>query len=411
MENVLLGRQPIFGADMHVLGYELLFRATRENAAVITDGDRATADVLNRCTEFGLQDLVGSHLAFVNFGRNFLLSGYCEALPHQQAVLEVLETVEADPEILNRLKELRSRGYRVALDDFGCAESAFPLLRVADFVKVDILATPEAQLKKNVIRMRKFPVRIIAEKVETREQFQLCQDAGFDYFQGYFFCRPDIIRRRSVPVSRLATIQLITKLNDPDLPMKQLEATITQDVSLTYKLLLYVNSVVCGLQRQVESIGHAAMMIGHAKLKIWASLILFSRLEDKPPDLIITGLVRARMCEHIAQALKVAQTDRCFLAGLFSVLDAILDQPLDTVLSGLPLTPDIKDALLEQKGRFGHILRCVMAYERQEWKDTNCGHLDHESLRKTYVEAMTSVLQAFGTITQEPKTASTRSQD
>jgi EAL and modified HD-GYP domain-containing signal transduction protein len=401
MENVLLGRQPIFGANMEVLGYELLFRESREDIAAVFDGDRATADVLNRCAELGLQDIVGSHLAFINFGRHFLLRDYCETLPHQQAVLEVLETVEGDPEVLKRLKELRTKGYRVALDDFVFVDSALPLLDVADFVKVDVLATPQEDLGSNVTRLREFPVQIIAEKVETHEQFQLCKEAGFDYFQGYFFCRPDVIRRRRVPVNRLSTIRLITKLNDPDLPLKELEHTIGQDVLLTYKLLLYVNSVVCGLHRQVESIGHAAMLIGHSKLKIWASLILFSRLDDKPPDLIITGLVRARMCENIAQTLRVHQTDRCFLAGLFSVLDAILDQPLDQVLSALPLTVDIKDALLEQKGRYGDILRSVMAYERQDW-NTACGHLGLEGMRKTYVEAMSSVLQAFSAMTQEP---------
>jgi EAL and modified HD-GYP domain-containing signal transduction protein len=352
MENVLLGRQPIFAGDMNVLGYELLFRQDSEEHALVTDGSLATADVLNRCAELGLQDIVGRELAFINFGRQFLLNNYCEALPHQQAVLEVLETVDPDAEILGRLKELRGKGYRVALDDFVCVESAMPLLRVADFVKLDILALSEADLKQNVAVLRKFPVRIIAEKVETHEQFQLCKDIGFDYFQGYFFCRPHVIRGRRVPVNRLATIRLITKLNDPNLPIKELEQTIAQDVALSYKLLLYVNSAVCGLHRHVESIGHATMLIGHAKLKIWASLILFSRLDDKPPDLIITGLVRARMCENIAQALRLDQADRCFLAGLFSVLDAILDQPLEQILSGLPLTPDVREALLEGPFRF-----------------------------------------------------------
>jgi EAL and modified HD-GYP domain-containing signal transduction protein len=404
MENVLLGRQPIFAGDMNVLGYELLFRQDSEEHALVTDGSLATADVLNRCAELGLQDIVGRELAFINFGRQFLLNNYCEALPHQQAVLEVLETVDPDAEILGRLKELRGKGYRVALDDFVCVESAMPLLRVADFVKLDILALSEADLKQNVAVLRKFPVRIIAEKVETHEQFQLCKDIGFDYFQGYFFCRPHVIRGRRVPVNRLATIRLITKLNDPNLPIKELEQTIAQDVALSYKLLLYVNSAVCGLHRHVESIGHATMLIGHAKLKIWASLILFSRLDDKPPDLIITGLVRARMCENIAQALRLDQADRCFLAGLFSVLDAILDQPLEQILSGLPLTPDVREALLEQKGRFGSILRSVMAYERQEWSNITCGHLDLDGMRKTYVEAMTSVLKAFGAIV-EPKSA------
>lgn len=398
MDKLLLGRQPIFGGDMEVLGYELLFRDTSEDRAAVFDDDRATADVLNSCGELGLQEIVGPHLAFINFGQNFLLQDYCKAFPHQQAVLEVLETVAVCPEILRRLKELRAIGYRIALDDFVYAESSAPLLGVADFVKVDVQAISESDLQPLVSKLRKFPVRLIAEKVETPAQFDLCKRIGFDYFQGYFFCRPQLIRGKRAPTNRLSIIHLITQLNDPDLQIKQLQVTIAQDVSLTYKLLRYVNSAVCGLHRQVESIGHAAMLVGQAKLKIWASLILFSRLEDKPADLIITGLVRAKMCEKVARTLKMRQPDHFFLAGLFSVLDAILDQPLHQILPSLNLPPDVAEALLHQGGRCGSILRSVVAYERQDWSNAACGPLDQECMRKNYVEATASVLNAFATL-------------
>src|SRR3989442_774327 len=329
MERVLVGRQPIFRADMNVLGYELLFRDDETNRASFSDEDQATAEViLNTFTEIGLERVVGQQLAFINFGRNFIMGGYCEAIPQRRAVIEILESVEPEPKLLEQLERLRLKGYRIALDDFICAERFYPLLDVADFVKLDVLATPWPEVERSVPVLKTRPVQLIAEKVETPEQFKACKSLGFDYFQGYFFCRPQVMVSRRMPVNRLATLRLITKMNNPETKIKELEETIRQDVSLSYKLLRYVNSAACGLQREVDSIPHASMLVAHKKRKIWASLILLSRFDDKPKDLIITALARARICEKIGEALRIKGTERCFLVGLFSVLDAILAQPM-----------------------------------------------------------------------------------
>ena len=404
MNRVLVGRQPIFHRDMQVLGYELLYRDSEENAASFVDGDRATAETIcNTAIEIGLEKVVGHRLAFINCGRGLLLGSFCEAIPCQRAVLEVLETVVADAELLQRLKELQAKGYGIALDDFPCDEPVdTALLAVADFVKLDVLATSKERMERIISIAKKYSIQLIAEKVESQEQFQWCKQAGFDYFQGYFFCRPQLVRGSRVPVNRLATIQLITRLNDPEIHFKKLEMAISQDVSLSYKLLRYVNSAVVGLPHEIESIGHAAMLIGHEKLKIWASLILFSGVEDKPRDLIITALVRAQMCERVAEALDIKNRDRFFLVGLFSVLDAILDQPLPEVVQSLHLTADITDALLHHEGRLGSVLRCVVAYERRDWPNAACGRLDQRALRNIYRESFDSVLSAFEALAEQP---------
>jgi EAL and modified HD-GYP domain-containing signal transduction protein len=385
-----MSRQPIYSAEMAVLGYELLFRDSEVNRASFSDGDQATAEVIsNTFMDIGLQELVGQDLAFINFGRNLLMGNFCESLPSERVVLELLESVEPDDALLKRLAQLKAAGYRIALDDFVCADSSCRLLESAHFVKLDMIACDQEMIERSVAIIKKFPIQLIAEKVETREQFQLCRSLGFDYFQGYFFCRPEMVSSQRLPVNRLATIRLITKLNNPDIKFQELEEALSQDVSLSYKLLRYTNSAVCGLQREVESIRHAAVIVGIERMRIWASLILLSGLEDKPRDVIVTGAIRARMCEKLAEAVKISHPERCFLVGLFSVLDAIFDRPLQEIISALPLAPNIVTALLQHDGPLGSLLRCVLAYEQRDWSAAqNAVQLDSEAIAHIYKEAV-----------------------
>jgi EAL and modified HD-GYP domain-containing signal transduction protein len=368
MERVLVSRQPIFRTDTAVMGYELLFRDGDTESANISDGARATAQVINNSMmEIGMDELVGRYPAFVNFESSMLMANYCESLPNERVVLEILETVAPDEAIVRRLHDLRSKGYRIALDDFVCTTPISPFVEVADFVKLDIMNSDWPEIEKAVTALRGYPLHLIAEKVETREDFDRAKALGFDHFQGYFFCKPQNVRGRQLPVNRLAAINLLTQLNKPDVRMEELEQAIGQNVSLSYKLLRYINSALCGLRRKVESIRHATVLVGLEKMRTWASLIIFSSFENTPKDVLVTGAVRARMCEEIANIRRFAQPERFFLVGLFSVLDAILDRPLDQVLPSLSLSKDINDALLEHKAQLGTVLNGVKAYERHDW--------------------------------------------
>ena len=402
MERVFLSRQPIYRADMGVLGYELLFRDGNVDHASFSDGARATAQVIvNTMMEIGLEEMVGRHLAFVNFERTMLMANCCESLPRERSIIEILETVEPDKALIKRLEQLRAKGYRIALDDFVCAAPFSPLLDVADYVKVDLLATDWEVIEETVSLLRKYPVELIAEKVETREQFQRCKELGFDYFQGYFFCRPQNVSGQKLPVNRLAMIRLITQLNDPDIKIPELESAISQNVSLSYKLLRYINSAMCGLDRQVESIRHATVLLGLEKIRIWASLIVFSSFEETPRDVIVTGAIRARMCELLATALRLPRPERHFLVGLFSVLDAILDRPLETVLSSLSLSNDVAEALLYHKGELGAVLSCIRAYERRDWTNAmTILRLNEETIRKAYADATSWSLHTLNGFTE-----------
>lgn len=390
VQRVLLSRQPIYRVDMSLFGYELLFRYGNADRATISDGSRATANVIvNAMMEIGMDVMVGRHLAFINFERTLLMGDYCEALPSHRVVLEILETVEPDEALLKKLAHLRGRGYRIALDDFVCAERFLPLLDFADFVKIDVLDGDWDRIEAAVARIRKYPVELLAEKVETREQFERCRQVGFELFQGYFFCRPQNMSGRPLASNRMALMHLLTQLNRVDIKIEELEQTISQDVSLSYKLLRYINSAMCSLDRQVDSIRHATVMVGLQKMRIWATLIIFSGFEEVSSDVIVAGAVRARMCELLATELKCPSPERFFMAGLFSVLDAILDRPMEEVLSMLSLSGETKAALLDHAGEIGAVLKCVKAYERRDWSVALASlSLRHESMEKCYNAAL-----------------------
>jgi EAL and modified HD-GYP domain-containing signal transduction protein len=248
--------------------------------------------------------------------------------------------------------------------------------------------------------MRKHQLKLIAEKVETLEQFEKAKALGFDHFQGYFFCRPQNIPGNRLPVNRLAAIRLLVQLNNADIRLEDLEQSISQNVSLSYKLLRYINSAMCGLDRPVESIRHATVLVGLEKMRLWASLIVFSEFDDTPRDVILTGALRARMCEQLAVVLGYPSPERFFLVGLFSVLDAILKRPFDQLLPTLSLAKDIGDALLSYKDRLGAVLAGVQAYERREWDNAHDRiGLDLDTIRTVYQDGVAwsaRTLNGFG---------------
>jgi c-di-GMP phosphodiesterase len=389
MERFLVSRQPIFCTDMSEVGYELLFRNSDENRAAFSDGDQATAEVIvNTFMEIGLDEMVGNHLAFINFDRDLIMGNYWKSLPRERVVLELLETIRPDSPLIKKLQDVRSAGYRIALDDFVCIETN-ALLHLANFVKFDLVANDWSLLERSIAITRTFPVKLIAEKVETREQFVSCKALGFDYFQGYFFCRPQFIEGRRLPVSRMASIHLITKLNNPEVDVRELEQAISQDVSLTYKLLRYINSAMYSFRQPINSIGHAIAMIGQEKIRTWASLILLSSFDDKSRSIVVTGTIRAEMCRRLARAAGGLAPDKLFLVGLLSVLDGMLDQPMEQILPSLPLEREIMDALLCYKGSLGAVLQCVLMYEKHNWADAQtAANIDEATLRQAYRESL-----------------------
>lgn len=388
--ELFLGRQPIIDRRLALAGYELLFRAGEENEARFDDGDLASTQVLvSTFMELGLEAVVGSHRAYVNLTRPFLTGEIAIAMSPEQVALEVLEDVAADQSVLDGVRRLRDAGYRIVLDDFRASPASEPLLALAHVAKLDVLALSGDELAEHVDMLHRLGIEVVAEKVETPEMHERCLDLGCDYFQGYFFCRPQMVRGRSLPASRLAVLTLLARLEDPEVSLEELERLIVQDVTLSYRLLRYINCATFALRREIESIREAIVLLGSRSIRNWASLIVMSRIDTpKPPELLKTALVRARTCELLAERLGRCDPSQAFTVGLFSVLDAVLDRPMAELLDVVPLTMPVKLALLEHEGPLGEMLERALGHESGQWGVRLRQNVDVAVHNRAYLDAL-----------------------
>ncbi|MCO6413680.1 MAG: HDOD domain-containing protein [Thiogranum sp.] len=389
MSDIFIGRQPIYDRKLDVFAYELLFRAAHTNRAEITDGDRATSDVIvNAFMEIGLDNIVSTRLAFINLTRSFCVSERAISLPKDRVVLELLEDIEVDDELLQAVERLSGQGYTIALDDFVYHESLKPLVQLAHIVKIDIMALSREDIRSHVSQLRQHPLRLLAEKVETRQDLDFCMNLGFDYFQGYFFAQPKVIHGKRLPNNRLAILHLLSRLQDPDISPKELEDLIAQDVAFSYRMLRYVNSAAFSLPRKIESVHEAVVILGLQTIKTWTILMAMSQVDDKPAELVVTAMVRGKMAELMAKLQGSANPESFFTVGLFSALDALMDNTMQEILTQLPLADHIADALLHHQGVHGKTLQCVLAYERGAWDQIQYDTLTTAQISDCYLSAV-----------------------
>ncbi|MEX1025895.1 MAG: HDOD domain-containing protein [Planctomycetota bacterium] len=389
MQDVFVGRQPIYGRNLEVYAYELLYRGGDVDHADFEDADRATSQVLlNTFTEFGIERVVGDHLAFVNLTRGFVIGEYPLPLPPERVILEVLEDIQPDPEVLLGLHRLKRAGFRIALDDFVYASDLKPLVKLADIIKLDILGLEDAEIERRAAELRPFGVQLLAEKIETREQFELCHATGFEFFQGYFLARPNVVQGASIPASRVSLVRLLAALCDPECELETVSEIVEQDVTLSYKLLRHINTECGGLPRRIESIKETVLYLGVRAVKNLASLFLISSVDDTPHELIVTSMLRAKMCELLAAHSGVLATAPYFTVGLFSTLDAVLGASMSKVVSRLPLTLEVRAALLEHQGPLGEALAATLAYERGDWEGVSCFGLAKGTIKEAYLDAV-----------------------
>ncbi len=390
MDNIYVARQPIFDRKMDLLGYELLYRDADVDFANVEDPDLASSQlIINTFINIGMENLVGSGKAFINLPRTFIVENQLLPMTSEQVALEVLETVKPDKSVLEGMKDLAQRGYLIALDDFVYDASLEPMLELANIVKIDIKSMSETDLKQQLDIIRKFNVKFIAEKVETQAQYELSRELGFDYFQGFYFCRPNVVSGKRIPVNKAVVFQLIEKLQDPEISMGDLEKILVQDVTLSYKLLRYINSASFALRQEIDSVKQALIIIGTQTMKHWATLIILSNLNiDKPYELIRTALVRAKMAELLAENTGRADKHQMFTVGLFSLLDALMDIPMIELLDTISFSSPIKMALLDKEGELGDLLNLVIAYERGDWPALKQGAIDSKIYKESYLGAL-----------------------
>ena len=392
MQNVFVGRQPIFDSNLNVYAYELLYRSTRDSttSAGAVDGDQATTStIINAFVEIGLGKLVRDKLAAINLTEQFLLEENKLPFSPKQVILEILEDVPVTPALIIAVKRLVEKGYVIALDDYLYNPAHAPLLELAKIVKIDLMALSDDELREHVRILKQYNVKLIAEKIETPQEYLYCRELGFDYFQGYFLSRPQIISAKSLPTNRLTVLNLLSVLHNPNSDTDDLTDAINTDVTTSYKLLKMINSAAFGLQRKIESIQQGVLLLGRRKLSTWASMLSMSSLSDRPSEILRTAMIRAKMCELLAEKAKERETDRYFTVGLFSALDLLLQRPLPNLLEPLPLGEDIVGGLLYHRGRLGDVLCCVLAYEISDWSNVKLSGLTTDDILVCNIEAVT----------------------
>jgi len=370
--EVFVARQPIFDLKKNVVAYELLFRSGLDNFYdTEQDGDNATSKLItNSFLLIGLDTITKRKKAFINFTKHHILSRAPSVIPNDLISIEILEDVIPDQDVVTACAELKEKGYEIVLDDFVFSEEYKPLVELADIIKIDFLNTLGDERRVVLEQCKDRGIKFLAEKVETVEDFQMAVELGYEYFQGYFFSKPVIISGRDIPGMKFNHLRMLSEINRPDVEFDRLEDIIKHDVSLTYKLLKFINSAYFRFSMKVESIKHSLVLLGVKEIKKWASIIALSAIgDDKPQEVINLSLVRAKFCEFLATdtGMKNNESDY-FMTGLFSLIDALIDRPMEEVLSELPISDDVKNALLCQKNLYNDILNLVVAYEKGEWE-------------------------------------------
>ncbi len=389
MQDAFVGRQPIFDRNKAVYAYELLFRNGKETSANVIDGNQASTQVmLNALTEFGLDSIVGKNLAFINLTQELLVDELIQMLPCDRVVLEILEDVTVDDALIKAVRELSDQGYIIALDDFIYTEDWRPLVEIADIIKLDVLEMQDSDIEEQVRFLRRFNTRLLAEKVETMEQFTFLKTLDFDYYQGYFLSKPSIIEGKRTPTNKLSILQLLSKLTHTDTPHSEIKSLIAQDVTLSYKILRYINAACFALPRKIASINEAIIYLGLNNIRRFASMIAMAGFNDQPHEILLTALIRARMCELLAEAVGHQNTDTYFTLGLFSSLDIMLLMPMTKLVDELPLGEDLTQALLDNDGQLSDALRCALAYERQQWSAVKFAGLSGDEISNIYLTAV-----------------------
>lgn len=390
LSSALIGRQPIFNPSMEVIGYELLYRSQDSpDKALIQDGDKATLQViLNSFLEIGPVDLLDEKIAFINLTRNFILGRYPLPFPPAQTVVEILENVTIDQRLIDAVFDLNQRGYLIALDDVADFKRVQPLLPLVHIVKLDIRAISPQQLPRLAEQFLNLDIRLLAEKVETQLEYRKCLEMGFDFFQGYFFCKPNTIRQRQIDSMRVIVLQALAQLENPQVDFGKLDAVISSDVTLSYKLLRLVNSGFYSLPNPISSMRQTIAILGLDQLRGWMTLLMMSQLQNKPPELTTVALIRARMAEQIAQTLGWKPLEGFFLTGLFSVLDAYMDLPMQDAVKDMPISPQIRRALLTHEGREGAVLSAVYRFERGDLAAALALGLKPEQINQIFAGAL-----------------------
>ena len=402
--EVYVARQPIFTKNLQVFGYELLFRVSGETAYTGKDGDFATSSVItDSFLVIGIDTLTRGKKAFINFTRNLLLDQTATILPKNLIVVEVLENIDPDSGIIAACARLKQLGYVIALDDFVFELKFAPLISLSDIIKLDMPVISQESSKK-LIKDNCSRIKFLAEKIETQEEFKAACDAGCTYFQGYFFSKPVVISQKDIPSYKMNYIRILHEANLPEVDFNRIEQIIKRDISISYKLLKFINSAFFGFRTNITSIRQALTLLGIKEFKKLLSLIILKGLgTDQPDELLIMSMVRARFCELIAEDFRIrGRSSELFFTGMFSLIDAFIRIPMEDAIKDLPLSKDTKTALMGKQCLFLDILNLAEKYEKGKWDDINIINeqfkLNSKQISNKHLASLKWANQALGNI-------------
>ena len=395
-DQAYIGRQAILDKQQKIVAYELLFRhhGTATSAEVTNDMHAGTRVIVNTLSNMGTDWLLGDKQAFINIATPMLGSDFLELLPTKRVVLEILESVTLTPELLTRCQELRKMGFKLALDDFVHSAETSPLLDIADYVKLDIQQLGPAKTAETVKLLKNYPLKLVAEKVETPSEFKACKNLDFDFFQGYHFAHPETLTAKVINPAHANVLQLLNQVRN-NAEAKDIEVAFKRDVALSFKLLRYINSVGFGLSCEIQSIRHAVAILGYQQLYRWLTLLLVTAgtSDSTPPALMKTAVTRGRLTELLGQDyLDKQDRDNLFIVGVFSLLDAMLEMPMEDVMDKLLLPENITDALLTRQGIYGPFLQLTEACEGADINQIEelalALQLEPAKVNKAHIEAL-----------------------
>jgi len=394
-------RQPIFDEDRQVVAYELLFHRAGDDEAH-SDREMTSQVIANSLMDIGLNVLTGDKPAYINFSHELLLDDTALLLPPDRIGIEVLETVVIDDALLAAVKRLKDKGFRIVLDDFEYDDSKRALVELADIVKVDMLVNPD--IPSTVRALSRFPVTLLAEKVETYEQYERMQALGFTQFQGYFFCRPHAVKGIRLPESKLAVMWALKEVSGAA-SIDRMFDVIGRDLNLSYKLLRYINSVAFGVRIKIESIERALAMLGLDNIRRWLAMLSVVMLaEDRPQELVRQAMLRGRLMEELARLRGLARRPDYFMLGMFSLLDALLDQTLEDAVQEIALPEVVRQGLFDAGSDSARMLTLLGDIERADWRGMAIGcrvlGLDPDTVMAMQGEAMAWLEQHLAALSE-----------
>lgn len=368
--DAFIARQPIFDKSMTIYGYELLYRQSADNFFSGIDDDQATAELIyNAFLVMGLHDLTGGANAFINFSKELIDSDVPFLLPKENIVVEVLERERVTPGTVDACKRIKGKGYKLALDDFVLDQNNLPLIELADIIKIEYPSGRKAE-QTRLIERYGTKVRFLAEKIETREEYQEAVEMGYDLFQGYFFSKPAIVRSKEVVTLNSNLFNVLKELNTPEPSYRVIANTFAKDLGLSYKLLKLANSVYIGSRNKIKSIPHALSFIGLREMYQWISLMMLKDMQDvENAELIKQSLIRGKFMELLASELYPdRESSEFYFTGIFSSIDVLLNRQMEQVLKGLPISVNVKNALLGINNEQRRLLDFVINCEKAQWE-------------------------------------------